>query len=108
MRYEWGGAWGGGVERADGGKIDASKVFKKVPLPELLLLLCCLSGAGLAALGTNDDEVFEDMKNVLYTGAHMQHRYHMCVLCAVCPTGSGECVASWDGPGLAMSVCKCA
>lgn len=34
-------------------------------------LSCCLcvcpAAAGLAALGTNDDEVFEDLKNVLYT-----------------------------------------
>jgi 26S proteasome regulatory subunit N2 len=28
--------------------------------------VCTLCGAGLAALGTGDEEVFEDLKNVLY------------------------------------------
>lgn len=27
---------------------------------------CCLCRTGLAALGTGDEEVFEDLKNVLY------------------------------------------
>jgi 26S proteasome regulatory subunit N2 len=30
-------------------------------------LFCATAAAGLAALGTNDEEVFEDLKNVLYT-----------------------------------------